>query len=428
MAKDLAPIPRFPLPEEWEPEGTRCVIVRIPDDAQYLATLTGLLDLLKWSDNFARDDTKTGAAIVCRTWQSALEMQPITWGDCEQMILRQNPDDPCQLQQSSDGGETWTLAFDYSLCSNVITVPAPYPDSETGASDAAAAAIRNVFQGLLGLVDCEAGRAAYIAAATAYLRAYDATYANPIALGAIFDAFCALDETEQDYYLSDCPYDEHKSDLEDCADPSGLFDWLNCASEAIFDWLNDTSDDLMNALNQAAAALSGNGWQLASQGGAGGGASFGSECSGWTVTFDDGSYPYTLIYGTVVSGGNPGNCALDATTNIPGAGWHEVVRIKIEPPVGLLNTLRADLKTETYPGYLIGVSGSWFDVDDTILDSFSLTPAAMPDWTTYDILTVVGWNITAGQYIRFDLAVYTAGADVVIDATHLHIDNIHGDA
>lgn len=31
-------------------------------------------------------------------------------------MLRQNPDNSCQLQQSLDGGETWTLAFDYSLC------------------------------------------------------------------------------------------------------------------------------------------------------------------------------------------------------------------------------------------------------------------------------------------------------------------------
>ncbi len=36
--------------------------------------------------------------------------------DCTVFKLRQNPLDPCQLQQSLDGGDTWTLAFDYSLC------------------------------------------------------------------------------------------------------------------------------------------------------------------------------------------------------------------------------------------------------------------------------------------------------------------------
>lgn len=34
----------------------------------------------------------------------------------EGTLLRQNPDDSCQLEQSVDGGATWTLAFDYGLC------------------------------------------------------------------------------------------------------------------------------------------------------------------------------------------------------------------------------------------------------------------------------------------------------------------------
>ena len=34
-------------------------------------------------------------------------------------VFRQNPDNPCQLQQSDDGGVTWTLAFDYEMCSNL---------------------------------------------------------------------------------------------------------------------------------------------------------------------------------------------------------------------------------------------------------------------------------------------------------------------
>lgn len=31
-------------------------------------------------------------------------------------LLRQNPANPCQLQQSTDGGVNWSLAFDYELC------------------------------------------------------------------------------------------------------------------------------------------------------------------------------------------------------------------------------------------------------------------------------------------------------------------------
>lgn len=314
MAKDQAPIARFPLPDDWEPEGTRCVIVNIPDDPQYLATLTGLLDLLKWSDNFARDDTKEGAATVCRTWQKALEAQPLTWGDCEQMILRQNPTNPCQLQQSQDGGDTWTLAFDYSLCADVITVPAPYPGSETGASDAAAASMRNIFEQLCNLVDCEASRDSYIATATAYMRTYDAGYANPAALGAIYDAFCALDPTEQDYAKSDCPYQEHKDDMEACASVEGLYDWLNCAAATINGWLDDTSSDLMSALNQAAAALTGNGWQNTAAGGSGGGAGFGATCE-WCIELTPAFHlgQYFECYND--------NVDYCRATWVPGSGW-----------------------------------------------------------------------------------------------------------
>jgi hypothetical protein len=175
------------------------------------------------------------------------------------------------------------LAFDYSLCSNVITVPAPYPDSETGASDAAAAAVRNIFEALVSLVDCEAGRAAYITAATAYMRTFDAGYANPAALGAIFDAYCA-DPDAGNQYKTDCPYSDHKDDIEGCTGSDGLMDWLNCLSDKISDWLDDTSDALMDALNQAARALSGNGWQNAGAGGAGGGAGFGGV--GETIVYD----------------------------------------------------------------------------------------------------------------------------------------------
>lgn len=35
---------------------------------------------------------------------------------CMSFQLRQNPDNACLLEQSLDGGDTWTTAFDYSLC------------------------------------------------------------------------------------------------------------------------------------------------------------------------------------------------------------------------------------------------------------------------------------------------------------------------
>jgi hypothetical protein len=41
--------------------------------------------------------------------------------DEDSMIkFRQNPDNPCQLEQSDNGGATWELAFDYELCMDKI--------------------------------------------------------------------------------------------------------------------------------------------------------------------------------------------------------------------------------------------------------------------------------------------------------------------
>lgn len=324
MSGNNSPNNRFPLPENWDIDNVVCMVIPVPDDADYIAMMRGLIDTLTWQRSFNQHPTENAAYQVSKTWQRALD-RGVTFQNCEApMTLRQNPDNPCQLQQSFDDGGTWTLAFDYSLCSNVITVPAPYPGSDTGASDAAAAAMRNVFQALLNMVDCDASRENYINAATTYMRAFDAAYASPIALGAIYDAYCALDPDQKTEAKSDCPFLLHKDDLQDCADVNGLYDWLNCAAATINNWLNDTSDALMNALNQAAAALSGNGWQLASGGGSGGGASFGGDCL-WQHEFS-GAELCTVFTQTGVNytGYHTGSCVpplvADECHSYPGVG------------------------------------------------------------------------------------------------------------
>lgn len=289
MPRNYVPIPRIELPDDWEPEGVVCALVPMPDDPQYLAMLVGLIDQLRYSALFGRDPTKTGAAIVARTWAAALKDRPILISDCEGDMpfrLRQSPVNPCILEQSLDGGATWSLAFNYSLCGGSVVVVPPYPDSDTGASDAAAQVMRNIFEGLLNILDCEAqSRDEYIALATTYMRTFDASYSNPAALGSVYDAYCALDEEEKETAKEDCTYVPHKEELQDCFASDGLIDDLNCLSDTIMDWLNDTSDALMDALNKAAAALTGSGWQAAAAGGAGGGAGFGYDC-GWEQVFD----------------------------------------------------------------------------------------------------------------------------------------------
>jgi hypothetical protein len=116
MSAEYMPIARFPLPQNWTPEGTVCVLFRVPDDMEYIHAIIGLVDMLKWSRNFGRDPTATGAAIVSRTWQAALEAQPVQIGDCEDAFVsidfRTKPGYPYITQCSTDGGTTWHDAYE----------------------------------------------------------------------------------------------------------------------------------------------------------------------------------------------------------------------------------------------------------------------------------------------------------------------------
>jgi hypothetical protein len=137
MPQHKSTITEFPLPDDWEPEGTVCVTVPVPDDPQYVAMLVGLLDWLKLSRSFARDATATGAAIVSRTWQAALESQPIIIGECDVMSYdtRVHPDFPWMQQASSDGGETWHTSLIQPNWSNAIgaVFPVASDSDEAGA-------------------------------------------------------------------------------------------------------------------------------------------------------------------------------------------------------------------------------------------------------------------------------------------------------
>src|SRR5690349_3955068 len=122
--KDMIPVARFPLPDDWSPEGIVCLSIPVPNDSQFIAALIGITDQLKYSFNFARDDTRTGAATVARTWREALASQPITIVDCEGaggvMEVRQNPETPCILEYRNPGDDLWIAFADLTLCPPLI--------------------------------------------------------------------------------------------------------------------------------------------------------------------------------------------------------------------------------------------------------------------------------------------------------------------
>lgn len=92
----------------------------IPDTPETRAALRGTVERLSqwfnWDKSYTPGDTR---ARDTAQYMRQLLFDHFTIGDCNmaQFRLRQNPLNPCLLEQSLDGGETWTVAFNYGLCS-----------------------------------------------------------------------------------------------------------------------------------------------------------------------------------------------------------------------------------------------------------------------------------------------------------------------
>lgn len=108
------------LPTVIDPPGRRYVCVPIPDEQMHILAFLGQLDMLSYWWNWERDPLKQGT-LAAQVWLDIVDEVRRQLDENEtcggsSILLRQNPETPCWLEQSQDGGDTWTLAFDYSLC------------------------------------------------------------------------------------------------------------------------------------------------------------------------------------------------------------------------------------------------------------------------------------------------------------------------
>lgn len=86
-------------------------------NVEWVGHIEGVLDRLLWRDAWQGDFSTQEWAIAQIRKLLIQFIQRNPCGDDEMpYLLRQNPTNKCQLQQSVDGGVTWSLAFDYSLC------------------------------------------------------------------------------------------------------------------------------------------------------------------------------------------------------------------------------------------------------------------------------------------------------------------------
>jgi len=102
------------LPDNPTPEGTRCITITIPDDDQWERALySAIRDLGNW--NLWQRDVAHNGAVVAKQWRTALDTFTYC-GDASMFDVRQKDGSPCELDKTTDGGETWTEFANLQLC------------------------------------------------------------------------------------------------------------------------------------------------------------------------------------------------------------------------------------------------------------------------------------------------------------------------
>lgn len=87
----------------------RCFVVNVEWWAHIAGMVHWLADVASWQD--AEDENYFAIREILKFMQGV---------ECMDFQLRQSPDDFCIMQQSIDGGTTWTDVFDFSLCTSIV--------------------------------------------------------------------------------------------------------------------------------------------------------------------------------------------------------------------------------------------------------------------------------------------------------------------
>lgn len=103
---------KFPLPDELEPTGQKCIRVVIPDDLGWRSVFWGNFWNLCSAANHGDDDAHT-ALTVADKWKEIY--YAARESECGLDDVRQNPTSPCILEKLPSGG-TWEQFADLKLC------------------------------------------------------------------------------------------------------------------------------------------------------------------------------------------------------------------------------------------------------------------------------------------------------------------------
>lgn len=278
---------KYLIPDDHLPEDTICIPVHVPNDPLYLYAFMGsLAHFGKW---VAWDDEGDGRAKdVAQLWKDAEEITRAAWaaGECGLMI-RQNPDSPCELQQSMDG-ETWETWAVISDCTSGPDEGVPFPSGtapDAGYDAAANAAdwLDTILCMIVGLIDGGASDGEIISQVGAYIAAYAPGAITAEGIKIWIDGLRALSMAQRAAYCGgDVPGDLWNGII--CAGAVGLDDghWLDKWADGISDWLSGSAQWLIDGFEAVARTFGINDQNTISRtGGGGGGAGFGDPDCGW---------------------------------------------------------------------------------------------------------------------------------------------------
>ena len=102
---ELGKVDRMPPTVGIFDSPTRCFVVNVEWWSHIAGMVHLLADVVSWRD--ATDESYFAITEILKFMQGM---------ECMDFALRQKPDDACIMQQTLDGGETWTDVFDFSQC------------------------------------------------------------------------------------------------------------------------------------------------------------------------------------------------------------------------------------------------------------------------------------------------------------------------
>jgi len=101
----------LPIPDDVEPIGKRCIVIRVPDDVQHIQVFNGVLMMLQYWYNWERDTEKRGT-LVAQVWREVLE--DICWKGGVVRAIRQSPNNR-NILEWLDCNDVWQKGFDFTF-------------------------------------------------------------------------------------------------------------------------------------------------------------------------------------------------------------------------------------------------------------------------------------------------------------------------